>query len=196
MSDRLHDVVNHLDKLRRTVFSDCLGLVLSVSPLSGNIDLYKCSEAGVDCLVVHVNDFLTLLEEGFCRRVLHILDGLVLGKNVRQSKEGGLKNCVCSLAQTYLRGKIDSVDGIELNIVLGNVSLCLSVELLSKLCLIPLAVDEEYAAGLNVVDHLVALLDIRGVMAGDKVSLVDVIGTLYRAVAETKVGDGDTARLL
>ena len=33
-------------------------------------------------------------------------------------------------------------------------------------------------------------------MAGDKVSLVDVIGTLDGLVAETKVGDCDTARLL
>ena len=33
-------------------------------------------------------------------------------------------------------------------------------------------------------------------MAGNEVSLVDIVGALYRVVAETKVGDGDTARLL
>ena len=33
-------------------------------------------------------------------------------------------------------------------------------------------------------------------MAGNEVGLVDIVGALYRAVAETKMGDGDTAGLL
>ena len=33
-------------------------------------------------------------------------------------------------------------------------------------------------------------------MAGNEVGLIDIVGALYRAVAETKMGDGDTAGLL
>ena len=60
---------------------------------------------------------------------------------------------------------------------------------------VPLAVDQEYAARLYVVDHLVALDDIGRVVAGHKVGLVDVIRALDRLVAKAQVRDGDTAGL-
>ena len=65
-----------------------------------------------------------------------------------------------------------------------------------KLIKIPLAVNKEYTAGLNVVNHLVALCYIRRVVAGNKVGLVYVIGALYRLIAETQVRNGNTAGLL
>ena len=65
-----------------------------------------------------------------------------------------------------------------------------------KLVKIPLAVNKEYAAGFNVVNHLVALCYIRRVVAGNKVSLVYVIGALDRLIAETQVRNGNTAGLL
>ena len=81
MSDRLHDVVNHLDKLRRAVLSDCLGLVLSVSPVCGDVDLNICGSAGVDSLLVHFDDLFTLLHE-LLRFFLHVADSLVNRKNL------------------------------------------------------------------------------------------------------------------
>ena len=60
----------------------------------------------------------------------------------------------------------------------------------------PLAVDKEYAARLYVVYHLVSLDYIGRVMAGNEVSLVDVVGALNRLVAKAQVGNGDTACLL
>ena len=65
-----------------------------------------------------------------------------------------------------------------------------------KLIHIPLAVNKEYTAGLNVVNHLVALCYIRRVVAGNKVSLVYVIGALNRLIAEAQVRNGNTAGLL
>ena len=65
-----------------------------------------------------------------------------------------------------------------------------------KLVKIPLAVNKEYAAGFNVVNHLVALCYIRRVVAGNKVGLVYVIGALDRLIAETQVRNGNTAGLL
>ena len=68
----------------------------------------------------------------------------------------------------------------------------MTVELLG----VPLAVDKEYTARLYVVYHLVALDYIGGVVAGDEVSLIDVVGALYRLVAEAQVRNGDAAGLL
>ena len=61
---------------------------------------------------------------------------------------------------------------------------------------IPLAVDHEHAAGLDVVDHLEALDDVAGVVAGDEVGLVDVVGALDGLVAKAQVADGHAAGLL
>ena len=194
-TDGLHDGVNHLDELLGAVFNGSLGSVNSVGPVSGNVDLDICGSARVDSLLVHLDYLFALLHE-LLGLLLHVADSLFLGKNLGKGEECGLKNGVGALAQTDLCRDIDSVDGVELNVVLGYVALSLCGHLLVELISVPLAVDEENAAGLNIVDHLVALLDIGGVVAGNEVSLVDIVGALYRVVAETKVGDGDTARLL
>jgi len=60
----------------------------------------------------------------------------------------------------------------------------------------PLAVDEEYTAGLYVLNDLEALGDIGGVVAGNEVSLVDVVGRLDSLVTEAQVGNGNTTSLL
>ena len=194
-ADRSHDGVDHLDELLGAVLADSLGSVNSVSPVRGNVDLDVCGSAGVDSLLVHLDYLFALLHE-LLGLLLHVADSLFLGKNLGKGEECGLKNGVGALAQTDLCRDINSVDGVELNVVLGYVALSLCGHLLVELISVPLAVDEENAAGLNIVDHLVALLDIGGVVAGNEVSLVDIVGALYRVVAETKVGDGDTARLL
>ena len=65
-----------------------------------------------------------------------------------------------------------------------------------KLLKAPLAVDEEYAAGLNIAYDGEALGDVRGNMAGDEVCLVDVVGALDGLVAEAQMAYGDAAGLL
>ena len=159
MSDGLHDLVNHLDKLLCALALCFAYIVLSVCPVSRNVNLDISGCAGVDCLFVHFNDFFTLLHEllGF---FLHIADCLLFRKNLGEGEESGLKNGVCALAETDLCGNINSVNGIELNVVLCNISLCFSIELFGKLLFVPLAVDEENTAGLNVVDHFVTLFNI------------------------------------
>ena len=61
---------------------------------------------------------------------------------------------------------------------------------------IPLAVDQEHAAGLDILDDLEALGDVGGVVAGNEVSLVYIVGALNRLITETKMGDSNTAGLL
>jgi len=65
-----------------------------------------------------------------------------------------------------------------------------------KLCKIPLAVDEEHAAGLNVADDGEALGYVSRNMACNEVCLVDVVRALDLLVAEAQVADGNAAGLL
>ena len=59
--------------------------------------------------------------------------------------------------------------------------------MLAQLLIGPLAVDHEHAAGLDILDHLHAHVDVSGVVAGHEVSLVDVVGAADGLVAETQV---------
>jgi hypothetical protein len=61
---------------------------------------------------------------------------------------------VRALAHTDLKGKVDGVYRIELDVVLGDVSLRLRRLMLAQLFFRPLAVYEENAAGLHVIDIL------------------------------------------
>ncbi len=68
--------------------------------------------------------------------------------------------------------------------------------MLAQLLIGPLAVDHEHAAGLHVLHHLHAHVDVSGVVAGHEVSLVDVVGAADGLVAEAQVADGHAAGLL
>ena len=67
--------------------------------------------------------------------------------------------------------------------------------MLVKLLLCPLAVEEECSARLDVVNDVV-LGDVRLVMAGNEISLVDKVGRLDRCLTETQVRNCYAARLL
>ena len=187
--NRFENGLNHLHGLFSAAELAVSSSICCVSPCSRNVYLDKCGNACIDCLVVHVNDILTFLEVGLGCSVLHMLNSLFDRHNLCQSKESSLKDRIGTLAHADLFSKVDSVYSIELDVVLCDILLCFSVEVLIQIFCAPLAVDEEYAAGLNILHHLVAFEDIRRVMAGNKVSLIDIIGALDRLVTKTQVRD-------
>ena len=67
--------------------------------------------------------------------------------------------------------------------------------MLVEFSVVPCAVQKEYPAGLDVLYHLVEV-DVSFVVAGNKVSLLDVIGRFDRLVAKAQVGDRYAAGLL
>ena len=194
--DGVENVLDLLDQLRLALEHFGLVLVHGVGPVGGNVDLLVGGGAEVDGLVVHIDDVLTLLQVGVRRGVLHVLDGLLLGHDLGEGEERGLKDGVVALAHADLDGEVDGVDGVELDVIPGDVALGVRLEVMVQLIEIPLAVDHEHAAGLDVVDHLEALDDVAGVVAGDEVGLVDVVGALDGLVAEAQVADGHAAGLL
>ena len=146
--------------------------------------------------MVHVNDFLTLLEVRLCSSVLHMLYSLFDRHYLCKSEECSLEDSICTLAHADLLSKVDSVYCIELDIVLSDILLCFSIEVSIQLICAPLAVDEEYAARLNVLNHLIALEDIGRVMTCNKVSLIDIVRALDGLVAETQVRNSYAACFL
>jgi hypothetical protein len=89
-----------------------------------------------------------------------VLYGLFYRHDVCKREEGSLKDCVRALAHADLDGEVDGVNRVKLYVVLCDVLLCLCVEFLGEFSLIPLAVDEEYSAGLYIVNDAVSLLDV------------------------------------
>ena len=193
---RLHDGAHLLDQLGPADESLGLGVGGGVGPAGGHVDLDQGGSAHLDGLVVLIDHVLALLEVGVGGGVLHVLEGVLLGQDLGQREEGGLQDGVGALAHPHLDRQVDGVDGVELDVVLGDVALGLGVEVALELVHAPLAVDEQGAAGLDVLDDGEALDDVRGVVAGHEVGLVDVVAAADGGVAKAQVADGHAAGLL
>ena len=192
----LHDLTDLLDQLRTAGESLGCGISFGVGPGCGHVHLVDGVNACVNGLPVHLNDVLALLAVALLSCLLHEVDGILDGHDVSQLEECRLQNGVGALAHADLDGLVDGIDGIQLDVVVSDILLCLGVQVLAQLLIGPLAVDHEHAAGLDILDHLHAHVDVSGVVAGHEVSLVDVVGAADGLVAETQVADGHAAGLL
>ena len=100
--DREEDVLDLLDQFR-LAFEVVLGdNVFCVGPGSGNVDLHIGGSAGVDGLVVHLDDVHALLGVGLRGLFLHVLDGVRFRQDLGQREERGLKDGVGALAHADL----------------------------------------------------------------------------------------------
>src|SRR5699024_5591630 len=111
---------------------------------------------------------------------------LLFRNNVCQFEERRLKDCVDTSAKTDLFSDLDTVDYIELNVVLCHKSLHLAGKMLFKSFHIPGAVQQECTAVYQFLNHIV-LAYIGRIVAGHKVSLVNQVCRLNRQLTETKV---------
>src|SRR5699024_7591536 len=173
-----------------------LCLVLCVSPGCRYVDLNECSCASVDCLMVHINDILALLQVGLGCCFLHEADCVLRRHNLSQCEECGLENGIGALAHTDLDCQVDCVDGVQLDVVLCDVALLGSCQMMLELLGSPLAVNQEYAARLYVTHDREVLGDVGRVAAGNEVCLIDVVRALDRLVAKTQMRYGNAAGLL
>ena len=194
--DREEDVLNLLDKFGLAFEVMLDDNIFCVRPVSGNVDLHIGGSAGVDGLVVHLDDVHALLGVGLCGLFLHVLDGVLFRQNLGQGEERGLKDGVGALAHADGLRQINGVDGVKLDVVLGNVALGSGIQMMSQFFRCPLTVNHKHAARLDVTDNGETLRDVGRVMAGDEVGLVDVIRALDGLVTEAQMADGDAAGLL
>ena len=179
-------------------FGDLLGLCGLVGcglPRSGDLDLMETGETGVHGSPVHLDDVLALLAVGLLDGLLQILFGIFHGNDLREREERGLHDHVDPVAQTDLDAQVGSVDGVELDVVLGDVLLHGSGQMLFERRVVPGAVQQERAALLQTGQNVVCV-DVGFVVACDEVCLGDEVGGLDRVLAESQVGNGDAAGLL
>lgn len=87
--------------------------------------------APVNGVVVHLNNFVALLAVGSLCRGFHVIRSLIGGDDVGQLEECGLQNSIDSAAQTDLTADFDTVNGIELDVMIRNILLSLSGSLFS-----------------------------------------------------------------
>ena len=160
-----------------------LGIVRGVFPVGGNLYLHIAGGTGIDGIVVHLDHGLALLTVGLRGGVLHILNGVGLGNDLGNAEEGGLQNRVDAGAQANLLADLKAVDGIEINLIVGDELLHLAGQTLIQLGGVPGAVQQEAAALLQILHHVVGI-KICGVGAGHEVGLGDIVGGLDGGMAK------------
>ena len=147
----------------------------------------------VNSLAVHVYNVLTLLREFSNNLFFHVADCFFCRENVCKLEECWLKNCRSAFSETDFCCDINSVYSVNFDVVVSDVFLWFSRQVLVQFFIRPLAVDEECTAVLNILNHLVALDDVRLVVTCNKVSLVDVVWWADRFVTKAEVRNCDTA---
>ena len=195
-ANRLHDFANLLHEFGAALELGGVFLIRASGPIGRNVNLHECGGTGIDGAVIHVNDVLTLLQIRLGSRIFHVANGLFLGDDIRKSEERRLQNGVRAFAHANLYGQVNSVDGIEVDVVLRNVALRGGTQVLSELLGRPLAVHHEGTMGLHVVHDREVFLNVARVVARHEVGLVDVVRTANGLVAETQVRNGHAAGFL
>lgn len=102
--------------------------------------------AAVNGVVVHLNDLVALLAVGSFGSGFHVIRSLISGDDVGQFEERRLQNGVDSAAQTNLTADLDTVDGVELDVVVCDVFFIFIRQSLLNLSHIPAAVEQERTA--------------------------------------------------
>ena len=149
----------------------CYGL-----PAFRNFNLVNMSNTRVYCGAVHVYDVLAFSAVGLLDGVFHVTNRFVNRNDVCQLEECSLKDGVgSSCAKTDFLCKGNGVAGVELDVVICDVSLNLSRKMLFQFFVVPHAVEQEESARFDVLNHLV-LIKVSGVVASNEVSLLYVVG--------------------
>ena len=192
-------LLNRVDKVKD--FFSAFGedhakfFVFCIFPVFRHVHFDHVLSTCIDCCVVHVDYVFALAAVGLLCSFLHQADRFFFRNDVRQFEEGRLQDGIDPSAQTDLTADLDAVDGIKVDIVLSDISLCLSRQILTKFFCIPWAVQKEGSAILQILNHVV-FTDVGRIVACHKVCLVDQISGFDLRLAETQMRNGDTAGFL
>ena len=117
----VHYVNDLLDELRNSLLLN--RLILSCLPGIRNVNFNNCVNACVDSSIVHLNDIVTLLTVRLESCLLHVVNSLVNRKDAGKLEECGLADCVDSSAEADLLSLSNSIESIELDVVISDVTL-------------------------------------------------------------------------
>jgi len=184
-----------LDDVGQALVGGLQRLAGKLRPLGLHLDLHQRVDAGVHGGDVHVDDLLALEAVGLLDGILHVGHGILHGDDLGQLEEGGLQHHVGAVAQAQGLRLLVGVDNVELDVVVSDILEDLAGNVLLQLVLRPLAVQQEAAMGLQLVDNVV-LGQIRLVVAGDEIRIGHIVGGADGVLAEAQVALGDAEGLL
>src|SRR5699024_8201202 len=118
------DVVYDINNVRSAALrvGHLQAFIFCVLPAFRNLNLNYLFCSLVDGCPVLLNHIVALAAVGSLRGSLHQLDSLLLGNDVGQLEESGLQNGVdTGGAHAGLDTDLHTVDGVELNIVVGDI---------------------------------------------------------------------------
>ena len=166
-----------------------------VFPAFWNLDFNHLFCTSVDCIVVHLNDCITLTSVCCFCSSLHKVDSLFFRNDVSQFEECRLKYSVDTLSKSDLFTDLDTIDYVELDVVVSNVALNLSWQMMFNTFHIPWAVQKECTTVNQLLYHVV-LTYIGWVVAGYEVCTVNQVCRFDCFLTETQVGHCNTTRFL
>ena len=171
------------------------GLILQRGPGSGNIDFHNSVKAGVDRGAVHVDNLVAFggirLDDG----LLHVIHRFINRQNAGELEESRLEHGIGAVAEADLRCDVGSIDGVEVDLLLGKDPLGAVGQMFFETGHIPVGIQEEGAAFLDFGDD-VKVLHVALLVAGNEVSHRDIVGGMDGLVAEAQVALGHAAGLL
>ena len=176
--------------------TDLQAFILAAAPALRNRNLDNVSCAGINGCAVLVDDILALAAIGLGCSLLHQIDRSLGRNDLRELEECGLQDGVdTGRAHAGLDAELDTIDDVELDLVIVDILLDLSRKLGIKLLHCPRAVQQEGAAVNQLLYHVEGT-NVGCLVAGYKVRLMDEVGGLDRLLAEAQVGHGHAAGLL
>ena len=158
-------------------------------------DLNDRTRTGVDRVIVLLNDCIALLAVRLLGRSFHVFDCLLGRNDVREFEESGLHDRIDTAAHADFFCELNAIDVVELHMMLSNGILHFCREFLLHLFEGPRRVEQECSAVTDAFRNRITG-NIGGVMASDKVRLVDQIRALDRLLAKAQMGYRKAAGLL
>ena len=152
-------------------------------------------DTSINSTVVHVHNVLALLAIGSNYCILQILNSSLQRNNISQLEESRLHYHVEAAAQAQLLCNLNSVYSIELDIVLGNITLHSSRQMLIQLLISPNGIQQESTILLQTCQQVI-FVNIGLLRTGNKVCIVNEIWRSNRSCTKSQMGHGNTARLL
>ena len=188
----VHGNQQFFNVFRQNAFDFFFVHVFCVFPAFGNVDLHQTCQTCVYGRIVHVNDFFTFFAVRFFDGCFHVANCVINGDDVCQFEECGLQNGVCSVAQTDFTADFNSVDGIEIDVVVCDVTFYFSRQMFFQFFAFPAAVQQESTAGFDFGNDII-FGDVGLVVACHKVCFEYQIAGADRHITETQVRFCDTA---
>ena len=155
----------------------------------------QVGKGGIDSSVVLLDNGFTALAVGLLDRFLDLGDRLILRQDTTDGKETGLHDGVDAYTHAGLFGDLICIDGVQLELLLDDLFLNLSREVVPYLARLEWRCDQQRGAFGGFSEHIVTLKEDE-LMNGHEVGLVDLVGGLNRAGTKAKVGNRASARLL